>query len=235
MGTSWLRAWVVVVAMTAFSSVAAAERGTVTLTNGGQVAGELVEYVPGDHVTVDLGGGQQLVLKAAEVQSVQVGASAAPSAPPAAPAAGPAAQPTYDPAVQALLLRRHELLRRRIGFGGPIGMIAGGTAMAVVGWAVIFPLARESCVGEALDGANSCSGDWDGGDVAGAVIGSLGAALAITGVALIPGRIARRRARDQELQQIDGQLHSMGFTASVTPWLRTGQNPSAGLSARLTF
>jgi hypothetical protein len=233
MATRWLRAWVVL-ALSAITSAAAAERGTVQLTNGGQVTGELVEYVPGDHVTVDIGGGQQLVLKAADVAAVQVGSppAAGLAAPAAAPAPAPA--PAYDPHVQALLLRRNDLLRQRIGFGGPIAMLAGGSAMAIVGWGVIFPLARETCIDETFDG-DGCSG-WDEGDVAGAVIGSLGIALAITGGALIPSRVNRRRARTQELEQIDGELRTMGFTARVVPWLRTGgSGPSGGLTARLTF
>jgi len=236
-----LHTWFVL-ALSSVASVAAADRGTVTLTNGGQITGELVEYAPGDHVTVDLGGGQQLTFKAAEISAVQVTNGAAPAASAdiglAAPAVQNAAAPvaTDSPHVQQLLLRRHELLRRRIGFGGPIGMLAGGTAMAVIGWGVIFPVAKDVCR-TVYDGSSFENRDchWGPGAVAGAVIGSLGIALAATGVALIPSRVARRKSRAQELEAIDGELRSMGFTASVAPWLRTGPNSLIGMRATLTF
>ncbi|HKU41564.1 MAG TPA: hypothetical protein VJR89_25580 [Polyangiales bacterium] len=49
-----------------------AEPATVRLKNGGSVRGELLEYSPGDHVTLSVGTGRPLQLDAADVRSVSV-------------------------------------------------------------------------------------------------------------------------------------------------------------------
>jgi hypothetical protein len=216
----------------AVASIAAADRGTVHLTNGGQVTGELVEYLPGNRVTVDLGGGQRLTFLAAEVSGVEVQSSAevAPVAPlgPVAPAAtAPVAG--VDPQVQELLLRRHELLRRRIGMGGPIALLTAGAGASVLGWLVMFPTGRALCD----DYYHDCT--WPPFSVAGAVVGTVGIGLAVWGAALIPARIARRRQRADEIRAIDQELMGRGFTARVDPWIRGGKGDVLGLRATLTF
>jgi hypothetical protein len=216
----------------AITSLAAADRGTVHLTNGGQVTGELVEYFPGNRVTVDLGGGQRLTFLAAEISGVDI-QSSAPAAPaaiespltpsPSAPLAG------VDPQVQELLLRRHELLRRRIGMGGPIILLSAGAGASALGWLVMFPAGRAFCD----DYYDDCT--WPPLSVAGAVVGTVGIGLAVWGAALIPARIARRRQRADEINAIDQELMGRGFTARVDPWIRGGKGDVLGLRATLTF
>lgn len=61
-------------------NVAAAERATVSLPQGATVSGELLEYKPGDHITLDVGTGKPLTIPADNVLSVSMGDK--PAAPP---------------------------------------------------------------------------------------------------------------------------------------------------------
>jgi hypothetical protein len=60
------------------ATTAFAEPATVQLKNGSSIRGELLEYSPGDHVTLALDDGRPLELPATDVRFVAVGAEAQP-------------------------------------------------------------------------------------------------------------------------------------------------------------
>ncbi len=72
-----------------FVSTVAAERATVYLHNGGQASGEIVMFLPGDRITLDLGNGERVTFAASDVAEVRK--ESAPAA--TAIAAGPSAEP----------------------------------------------------------------------------------------------------------------------------------------------
>ncbi len=72
-----LRKWLLTCAMSlAFGSVALADQGTVFLTDGSQVQGEILSYGQGADVVIQMADGQVVTIQAANVQQVQVDESA---------------------------------------------------------------------------------------------------------------------------------------------------------------
>lgn len=77
-----------------------AEQATLQVKNGPKYTGELIEYVPGDHVTVDVGAGKILRFKRAELDSLEIGAPAT-AGPVVKAAPTQRAQPKSDPVAAA--------------------------------------------------------------------------------------------------------------------------------------
>lgn len=65
--------WFGVLACLAAPGAAFADRATVLLKNGAELSGELLEYVPGDHVTLGIGEGRRVVFNASEIGTLSVG------------------------------------------------------------------------------------------------------------------------------------------------------------------
>jgi hypothetical protein len=72
-----LRPALVVGLLLLLSSSARAEQATVHLKQGGQLTGDLLDYVPGNHVTIGLGEGRRIELQDSEVLSLELGAGGA--------------------------------------------------------------------------------------------------------------------------------------------------------------
>lgn len=82
------------IALSLSASSAAAEQATLQVRNGPKYSGELLEYVPGDHVTLGVGPGKALRFATSDLVSFEIGAPAeARPAPKHAPAAPPKANP----------------------------------------------------------------------------------------------------------------------------------------------
>jgi hypothetical protein len=71
-----LRSLVVCALLLLLPRIASAEQATVQLKQGGKVSGELIEYVPGDHLILELGTGQPLPIAASNIKALRMGSSA---------------------------------------------------------------------------------------------------------------------------------------------------------------
>jgi hypothetical protein len=98
----------------------------------------------------------------------------------------------------------------------------------------VYAVGNNQCVYDYDGGFDDC-GDWNGTMTAGVIMMSMGGALLITGVALLPGRLARRAKRNRRLREVDQELARRGIQASLSPLvpLRVGQ--PYGLTLRATF
>jgi hypothetical protein len=214
-----------IVALTLVSSAALAEPATVQLKNGGRVTGELLEYVPGDHVTVQVEGQEPLRFGADELARVDVG-----KLPPEAPAPPIARGPTpRTPEERALLDERTVLLLQRVGLGGPITLLSLGALFSIYG------------VSELISDRHDCNSTFSvesdcrfetASDVALISLGAVGAAV---GGYWLARRVNARRSRNARLLEIESELSSSLLRASLAPWGRPGARGAYGLGAVLQF
>jgi hypothetical protein len=202
-----------------------AEPATVQLKNGGRVTGELLEYVPGDHVTVQVEGQEPLCFGADELARVDVG-----KLPPVAPAPPIARGPTPRTSEErALLDERNVLLLQRVGLAGPITLLALGSLLTLYGASELsddrdycrytFTSDRECRLRISTD----------------ASLLSLGAVGAVLGGYWLARRVNARRSRNARLLEIESELSSSPLRAALTPWAMPGARASYGLSAALRF
>ncbi|MFM2417877.1 MAG: hypothetical protein RL385_2600 [Pseudomonadota bacterium] len=213
------------VALTLMANVALAEPATVQLTNGGRVTGELLEYVPGDHVTVQVEGQEPLRFGADELVRVDVG-----KLPPVAPAPPLTRGPTpRTPEERALLDERTVLLLQKVGLAGPITLLSLGVLFSIYG------------VSELISDRQICNDEFSinrecrfetASDVALISLGAVGAAV---GSYWLVRRVNARRSRNARLLEIESELNSSPLRASLAPWGRPGAHASYGLSAVLQF
>jgi hypothetical protein len=81
------------------AGIASADSGSVVLIDGSVIAGDVIDYSKGDHITVKMADGQVKAIAWAQIGSFQIGASGSVSVggtpPPATPP--PAPPPTYAP------------------------------------------------------------------------------------------------------------------------------------------
>lgn len=103
-----------------WASSALAERATVLLRNGGIVTGDVVLYVPGERVILDLGPSGQASFAAEEIREVRIDAASTPTAdlPTATP--GPAPPPAATSTAGQLHIEASAPARVRID-GGDAG------------------------------------------------------------------------------------------------------------------
>lgn len=83
-------------------------------------------------------------------------------------------------------------------------------------------------------GYDEC-GEWNGTMTAGVIMMSIGGALLITGVALLPGRLERREKRNRRPREVDQVLALRGVHASLSPLVPLREGQPYGLTLRATF
>ncbi len=230
---------------------------TVRMHDGTLVPGELVEYVPGDHVTIDDASGTRRRFATDEVASLNFGAVSATAPTPAASASTAASAPASleqgatkslpSLKVQSLLEERLYWRTRRTNLAAPVTLtLLGMTAMMVS----IYPLT--AAASDRRDAASESSfSDTENGHERDAARRSqfkfkAGMGVLFMGFALLAGGITTsvmrtstgRQAR--ELQRIDSELGALGARASISPWVSSRRlsaraATSGGLVASLRF
>jgi hypothetical protein len=124
----------------------AQQQGTVYLNDGSVLSGQVIEFVPGDHITLQIGTTPPIVIPQANIARVEMGQTAAPPQPfapqPTQPYQPPPQQQAYQPAQQPY--QPYQLqqpysapARRKPGLGLPITFMAVGAVMAITGGALI--------------------------------------------------------------------------------------------------
>ena len=99
-----------------------ADAVTVVLRNGGQAQGELVEHVPGDHLTIGQADGQIVRIENQDIVSIQMGPPSAQVAPPPYPVQAPPPAPYQSAAPPPYGVQPY-------GYGAPVG---GNNAMLLL-------------------------------------------------------------------------------------------------------
>jgi hypothetical protein len=124
----------------------AQQQGTVYLNDGSVLSGQVIEFVPGDHITLQIGTTPPIVIPQANIARVEMGQTAAPPQPfapqPTQPYQPPPQQQAYQPAQQPY--QPYQLqqpysapARRKPGLGLPITFMAVGAVLAITGGALI--------------------------------------------------------------------------------------------------
>jgi len=127
----------------------AQQQGTVYLNDGSVLSGQVIEFVPGDHITLQIGTTAPIVIPQANIARVEMGQPAAapqPFAPqptqPYQPPPPQQQQQAYQPMqpYQPYQLQQpyqQPPARRKPGLGMPITFMAVGAVMAITGGALI--------------------------------------------------------------------------------------------------
>lgn len=123
----------------------AQQQGTVYLNDGSVLTGQVIEFVPGDHITLQIGATPPIVIPQASIARVEMGQAAPPQpfAPqPTQPYQPPQQQQAYQPAQQPY--QPYQLqqpysapVRRKPGLGLPIAFLSIGAVMAISGGVLI--------------------------------------------------------------------------------------------------
>lgn len=202
------------------AQVALADSGTVLFHNGAVVHGDVSTQGPGQPITVRTADGVVTAYRVEDVRAVQRGVDGVAKAGDDASPSPMPGSPLVDPALGQLLYERDQVRSmRRTGLGLPIGFLASGGALVIVGTALFAS-------------GNSCVDCVDGGDLRGTGVDFLtvGAVLTAVGAALLPGRLMRRARRNARLREIDGELRLRGVQAGLS-WGHG--SPSRGFGLRL--
>jgi hypothetical protein len=237
-----------------FSSTAQAESATVRLKKGGKVSGELVEYVPGDHVTLGLPGGKISRIPASDLKSVQIGAPSARAEEPTRLKPAPAKNEPDGP--QAVPVSRHTAPPVHITDGAQVAVIQGlmaeradwqsrDTGLAVP---IIFTIAGAGLIGLGVGlhslyehpGGYSSSDGWeeyskDSTFNVLSIVSLISGAVTLTAAGVFWALRTSDSRQEQELQRIDNQLMLYGVHASVSPWFVPPTTQGAGASGGMTF
>lgn len=199
-----MKNWLMACAMTfAFSTVALAEQGTVTLTDGSTVTGEILSYGQGADVVVQLSDGQVVTIPAANVAQVQVDESAfmtgqvdvQPQPGTAPPTYGqPQGQPQYQQPqqYQQPYQPAAQPVGRRPSLTGVFVLGGIGLGVGLVGGLVFSAYANSTCFDEL-----SCDVNTVGKAVGGVLMGVGGALLILSLAVLLPKRLRARREWSQ--------------------------------------
>jgi hypothetical protein len=189
------------------SAKALAERATVRLKDGSAVSGELQTYVPGDHVTIVLGG-KVVQFAAAETASVELGSKAV---------APPRAEP------------RTALPARKARLALPITLTSIGAATMLLG-GIVFATMKDDqdCPDGFCQGLQNPSAAPVG---KGMMIG--GAVVTLVGLVLLPMELAAR----VRTAEVVNKRSYLAERATFSPWfvLRDRSGTAAGLSGALRF
>ena len=204
------------------SEADAQQQGTVYFNDGRVLSGQVIEYVPGDHITLQMGTTPPIVIQNADIARVELGPPPSPIQPFAPqptqpyqtqPYQPPPQEQAYQPAPQPY--QPYQLQqpyspppRRKPGLGLPITFLAVGAVLTLSGGALIS-LSNESLLYPGIAFA-----------AAGGVFFTLGVVFLII-------RIGQRRRWTQE-QQGQPVQPQFGFAPIISPELY-------GLAGRVTF
>ncbi len=116
----------------------AQQQGTVYLNDGSVLSGQVIEFVPGDHITLQIGTAQPIVIPQTNIARVEIG-EAATASQPTQPYQPQQQQQAYQPAQQPYQLQQpyQPPARRRPSLGMPITFMAVGGVLAVTGGTLI--------------------------------------------------------------------------------------------------
>jgi hypothetical protein len=209
----------------------------VQLQGGGEAEGELEEYVPGDHLTIDVGDRRLLRVAADSAVSVQIGAQA--------DAAGRERSVPVDANIEqsarlnALLSERQYWQHRYTGLAVPVTMTAIGVASLVASAVFIAAWRRnetdhEGCLDWQLYHPEYCDENVTGPRRAGLGLAISGAVLVVGAAAFFALRTSERRQK-RELERIDRELRTRSARTSIVPWFAVNGSSTFGLSAALRF
>lgn len=224
-------------------STSLAEHVRVQLKGGGEAAGELKEYVPGDHLTIDLGDGKLLRVAAASAISVQIspaGSAAQEKTPPEQTGSASTVDSSVLRTVKmnALLSERQYWLGRYTGLGAPIALSVVAAGSFVASGILIAAYHRneldhENCIAAGIDRFGGCNENVSTPRKTGIAMAVIGSAALVGAATLFALRTSERRQK-QELHRIDSELRTLGSLASIAPWFAHGASTASGVSAGLT-
>lgn len=236
-------------------ATALAEQGTVFFKNGATLQGDIVNYQPGQPITVRNPDGSLATYSADDVERVEMAPVAQPppaAAPPPAVAPAPApapapyptapgmAPPVQDPRINELMAERRRYSRRP-GLALPIVLMAVGGGLVAIGglwWSVGSNTCGSLLLDDYYDDDDCDSADGlTGGQVAGVVFWAFGGTMIALGGGLgIPLRIAKRARYKRKLQAIDEELRSLGVQQlSLRPSIPVAGNGAWGMTMEARF
>lgn len=212
------------------SEADAQQQGTVYFNDGRVLSGQVIEYVPGDHITLQMGSTPPIVIQNADIARVELGPPPSPIQPFAPqptqpyqtqPYQPPPQEQAYQPAPQPY--QPYQLQqpyspppRRKPGLGLPITFLAVGAVLTLSGGALI-----------SLSNDSYYYGTDESLLYPGIAFAAAGGVFFTLGVVFLIIRIGQRRRWTQE-QQGQPVQPQYGFAPIISPELY-------GLAGRMTF
>lgn len=219
------------------SAADAQQQGTVYFNDGRVLSGQVLEYVPGDHITLQIGNTQPIVIQNADIARVELGPPPSPIQPFAPeptqpplyqtqPYQPPPQQQAYQPVQPYQPAQPYQLQqpysqpppRRKPGLGLPITFLSIGAVLALSGGALI-----------SLSNDTYYTGTDESLLYPGIAFATAGGVFFTLGVVFLFIRIGQRRRWTQE-QQGQPVQPQYGFAPIISP-----EQSLYGLAGMMTF
>lgn len=199
------------------SMAAAQQQGTVYMNDGSVLTGQVIEFVPGDHITLQIGSSTPIVIPQGNISRVEMGQADPLATQPYSPQ--PIEVQTYGQPYQPQAQQPYQLqqpytqpyappARRRPGLGLPITFLAVGAVLVISGGVLI-------ATANADDYYDDYYGTDDSLRLPGIALAAAGSVFMGLGVLFLVVRIKQRRNWSREQQQ--GVQPQYGFAPVIAP------------------